>query len=160
MNVKKTLMWAGGILGAFIAYPLLVRYMRSSEARDKLAEKQAENDLIKVINADPETQREALNAITSGVANGAKIQQTAKQLKSYFGVGATVWDFSYWVPEKIGSYKALKEVSPEGEDGKYHVPLELSQCYALICDNKRTLVDDCDDVLFYWDFNDFVFETE
>src|SRR5690606_8148407 len=87
------------ILGAIVAYPLIVRLMRMAEAKDKLAEVEAEKKELEVINASPETQTQELNNITSNTG----YHEAAKNLAHHLGFIYPWYDYRRWSEnDKIG----------------------------------------------------------
>lgn len=126
----------GVILAILMGYPLLVRWMRSSEARDKIAEANAQNLELEAINKNPQLQLEALNEITTNTA----IHDAAFSVYHHLGFKYPWWDVRSWSENDELAYLAITEVS----NGS--VPNALVQCYHLIS-SGRSLRSDCEQVL-------------
>lgn len=121
------------ILGGMFVYPLLVRFFRSSEASDKLAEVNAQHLELEAINANPTTQTGALNAVT----NDAAIHQAAKDLFHHLGYKYSWWDPRRWSENDEEAFMAITSVCIAMK-----VPKELIDAYYIIS-SGRNLFDDC-----------------
>ena len=130
--------FAGGIL----LYPMIVKYMRSTEANDKIAETEANKAELEAINAHPDTQASALMAITTNTT----IHQVA--LDVFHGLG---FAYSWWNPRSWSENDKVVFLAIQGVTVGGKVPNTLVQCYYVVT-SGRNLRNDClqslDDVYF------------
>ncbi len=156
--MKKLLTWVGIGAGLFIAYPLVVRYMRSSEARDKISEQNSIRKELEALAKDPVAQSHASDEIIGNHPDGDIIQSVASNLPALFGLKPVWWDITTWFPKPESAYFQIGRVT-DYYNGQ--VPDELIADYALKSANSNSLngnlQEDCQKYLNNEDFNKLIF---
>jgi hypothetical protein len=118
------------VVGVIFALPYIVKYMRSSQAS-------VEANELAVLNADPVTQNQYLNQITTNT----QIHQVAQDVYRYLGFAYSWYDPRSYYEQDEAAYLAITTVTVGGR-----VPLALIQSYSFIS-NGRNLQQDCIDAL-------------
>lgn len=120
------------LLGCIVAYPLVVRLMRMAEAKDKVAEADAQTKEQEALNKIPSAQRQALNEITSNTG----YHVAAKSIFDDTGFAYDWYDPRRWSENDKAVFDAIDK-SPCG----INIDDTLIDCYALISGNRHLFND-------------------